>query len=66
MSITKHVVPSSGMTHEEAVARARALAPAIRERAAQAPCSQHLKRMTLHEGGAGAFDSCTFAIIQND
>ena len=34
MVIRNRIMPSSNMTHEEAVARARALAPAILERAA--------------------------------
>jgi 3-hydroxy-9,10-secoandrosta-1,3,5(10)-triene-9,17-dione monooxygenase len=36
MVIEKRSMPMSGMTHKEAVARARALAPVIRERAARA------------------------------
>jgi hypothetical protein len=37
MVINERTTPVSEMTHEEAVARARALAPAIRERAALVP-----------------------------
>ena len=49
MSITKRVVPSSGITHEEAVARAHALAPAIRERAAAAEAQRRQPEETIQQ-----------------
>src|SRR5947207_5895326 len=49
MVIDKHTTPLSGMTHEEAVARARALAPAIRERAPAAEAQRRQPKETIQE-----------------
>ena len=49
MVIDKHTMPLSGMTHEEAVARARALAPAIRERAVAAEEQRRQPKETIEE-----------------
>lgn len=49
MLVDKHTMPLSGMTHEEAVARARALAPAIRERAPAAETLRRQPKETIEE-----------------
>jgi 3-hydroxy-9,10-secoandrosta-1,3,5(10)-triene-9,17-dione monooxygenase len=49
MVIRNRAMPSSDMTHEEAVARARALAPAIRERAALAEAQRRQPEETIQE-----------------
>lgn len=49
MVIRNRTMPSSDMTHEEAVARARALAPAIRERAAVAEAQRRQPEETIQE-----------------
>src|SRR5438093_11090111 len=48
MSSSKYLIPSS-MRHEEAVARARALAPAIGERAAAAEAQRRQPEETIQE-----------------
>lgn len=49
MSLTEHVTPPVSMTHEEAVARAKQLAPAIRERAARAEQERQQLPETIQE-----------------
>lgn len=49
MVIRNRVTPSSDMTHEEAVARARALVPAIRERATAAETQRRQPEETIQE-----------------
>jgi 3-hydroxy-9,10-secoandrosta-1,3,5(10)-triene-9,17-dione monooxygenase len=47
MAIHERTTPVSDMTYEEAVARARALAPAIRERAASAEAQRRQPEETI-------------------
>ena len=49
MTISERVMPSSGMTHEEAVLRARALAPIIQERAATAEAQRRQPDKTIED-----------------
>ncbi|MBV8882714.1 MAG: flavin-dependent monooxygenase [Chroococcidiopsidaceae cyanobacterium CP_BM_RX_35] len=49
MTISERVMPLSGMTHEEAVLRARALAPIIRERAATAEAQRRQPDETIED-----------------
>jgi 3-hydroxy-9,10-secoandrosta-1,3,5(10)-triene-9,17-dione monooxygenase len=49
MTIHEHTTPLSGMTYEEAVARARALAPTIRQRAVAAEALRRQPEETIQE-----------------
>ena len=49
MSVTEYVTPPTSMTHEEAVARAKAFAPVIRERAASAEKERRQPLETIQE-----------------